>query len=146
MKDSPYFTLELFKFFRQLSKHNNREWFQQHKRRYEEFVRDPFLKFIEDFRPRLNAVSPRFIADPKPSGGSLLRIYRDMRFRKGQAPYQTMAAARFPHQAWKDGRTPGLYLHLDPSHCFFACGLWHPDGDTRALVRESIMRDSAKWK
>jgi len=145
MKDS-YFTPQFFEFLAELSKHNNREWFQDHKWRYEQFVRNPFLKFIEDFRPRLNAVSPHFIADPKPSGGSLLRIYRDMRFRKGQPPYQTMAAARFPHRAWKERTAPGLYLHLDPSHCFFACGLWHPDGDTRALVRESILREPARWK
>ncbi|HYX30716.1 MAG TPA: TIGR02453 family protein [Pyrinomonadaceae bacterium] len=146
MKRESYFTSEFFTFFRELSKHNNREWFQEHKWRYEQFVRDPFLKFIEDFRPQLNSMSPHFIADPKPSGGSLLRIYRDMRFRKGQAPYQTMAAARFPHRAWKERTAPGFYLHLDSVHCFFACGLWHPDGDTRALVRESIMREPAKWK
>lgn len=146
MKSLAYFTPELFSFLRQLSKHNNREWFQKNKWRYEEFVRDPFLKLIEDFGPRLSSISPHFIADPKPSGGSLLRIYRDMRFRKDQAPYQTMAAARFPHRAWKKRTAPGLYLHLDPAHCFFACGLWHPDGDTRALVREAITREPPKWK
>jgi uncharacterized protein (TIGR02453 family) len=146
MNERAHFTPDFFKFLRDLDKHNNREWFQENKWRYEEFVRDPFLHFIEDFRPRLHAISPHFIADPKPSGGSLLRIYRDMRFRKGQAPYQTMAAARFPHRAGKERTAPGLYLHLDPSHCFFACGLWHPDGDTRARVRAEILRDSGKWK
>lgn len=146
MSGHAYFTPELFKFMRQLDKHNNREWFQKNKSRYEQFVRDPFLRFIEDFRPKLNAISPHFIADPKPVGGSLLRIYRDMRFRKGQAPYKTMIAARFPHRAYKERMAPGLYLHLDPQHSFFACGLWHPDGDTRALVREAIMRKPQRWK
>src|SRR5215831_6552921 len=146
MQDSNYFTPEFFKFLRDLGKHNNREWFQANKWRYEEFVRDPSLRFIADFQPRLHAISPHLIADPKPSGGSLLRIYRDMRFRKDQAPYQTMAAGRFPHRAAKERTAPGLYLHLDPAHCFFACGLWRPDGDTRALVRESMLRDAAKWK
>jgi uncharacterized protein (TIGR02453 family) len=146
MKDQVYFTSEFFKFLRDLGKHNNREWFQEHKWRYEGFVRDPFLRFIEDFRPGLHAISPHFIADSKSSGGSLLRIYRDMRFRKDQALKQTMAAARFPHRAWKEQTAPGLYLHLDPAHSFFACGLWHPDGDTRALVREAILRETVKWK
>jgi len=146
MKEKAYFTPELFNFLQQLSRHNNREWFQENKWRYEEFVRDPLLLFIEDFRPRLNSISTHLIADPKPSGGSLLRIYRDMRFRKDQAPYKTMAAARFPHRAWKERTAPGLYLHFDPTHSFFACGLWHPDGDTRALVREAIMRNQATWK
>jgi len=146
MSGHRYFTPELFKFLRQLDKHNNREWFQANKSRYEQVGRDPFLKFIEDFRPKLNAISPHFIADPKPVGGSLLRIYRDMRFRQDQAPYKTMMAARFPHRVYKERTAPGLYLHLDPEHSFFACGLWHPDGDTRALVREAIIRDPRKWK
>ena len=92
MSGHVYFTPELFKFLRQLDKHNNREWFQENKSRYEQFVRDPFLKFIEDFRPKLNAISPHFIADPKPVGGSLLRIYRDMRFRQDQAPYSVVGS------------------------------------------------------
>jgi uncharacterized protein (TIGR02453 family) len=71
-----YFSPELFKFLRELKRHNDRDWFQENKWRYQEFVRDPFLRFIEDFGPRLRAISPHFIADPKPSGGSLLRIYR----------------------------------------------------------------------
>jgi uncharacterized protein (TIGR02453 family) len=141
-----FFSSELFKFLRELKRHNDRDWFQANKWRYEQFVRDPFLRFIEDFGPRLRAISPHFIADPKPSGGSLLRIYRDMRFRKDQAPYQTMAAARFPHRAWKEVRTPGLYLHLAPKQCFLGAGLWHPDPDTRALVCATIVRDPAKWK
>ena len=146
MPSSAYFTPELFKFLRELAKHNNREWFQENKWRYEEFVRDPFRRFIEAYQPRLHTISPQFIADAKPVGGSLSRIYRDMRFRKDQQPYKTMVAARFPHRAYKQRTAPGLYLHLDPQHCFFACGLWRPDGDTRALVREAIVSEPQRWK
>src|SRR5262245_49878233 len=141
MTSSAHFTPEFFAFFRALKRNNNREWFQANKSRYEQYVRDPFLRFIEDFRPRLHAISPHFIADPKPTGGSLLRIYRDMRFRPDQAPYQVMAAARFPHIAWKQRHTPGLYLHLEPNRSFLGMGLWHPDTDTRALIREAILKN-----
>jgi len=146
MPRPPYFSPELFKFLRELKRHNDREWFQENKWRYQQFVRDPFLRFIEDFGPRLRAISPHFIADPKPSGGSLLRIYRDMRFRKDQAPYQTMAAARFPHRSWKEVHAPGLYLHLAPKQSFLGAGLWHPDPDTRSLVCDAIVGDPVKWK
>lgn len=146
MKKSAHFTTELFNFLRALKRHNDREWFQANKSRYLQFVRDPFLKFIEDFRPRLHAISPHFIADPRPSGGSLLRIYRDMRFRPDQAPYQIMAAARFPHVAWKQRHTPGFYLHLEPRKSFLGMGLWHPDSDTRALVRDAIVNNADLWR
>lgn len=146
MAKSAHFTSELFTFLRALKRHNNRKWFQANKDRYEQYVREPFLKFIEDFRPRLHAISPHFLADPRPSGGSLLRIYRDMRFRPDQAPYQIMAAARFPHLAWKQRHAPGFYLHLQPEKSFLGMGLWHPDPDTRAQVRDAIVSNSNLWK
>ena len=79
-KAQPHFTPAFFGFLRQLKRHNNREWFMAHKQAYERDVREPFLAFIEDFRPRLHRVSPHFVADSRRTGGSLLRIYRDMRF------------------------------------------------------------------
>jgi uncharacterized protein (TIGR02453 family) len=145
-KMQPHFTPAFFKFFRQLKRHNNREWFQTHKQEYEDHVRDPFLRFIEDFQPRLHKMSPHFIADPRRSGGSLLRIYRDMRFRPDGDPYQTMAAARFPHEAWKQVHAPGFYLHLDPGTSFLGSGLWHPAPETRNSIREAIVSNPARWK
>ena len=145
MANSAHFTKELLTFLRELKRHNNREWFQANKDRYEQCVRDPFLRFIEDFRPRLYAISPHFIADPRPSGGSLLRVYRDMRFRPDQPPYQTRAAARFPHVAWKQRQAPGFYLHLEPGKSFLAMGLWHPDTESRAMIRDAIVSNTEGW-
>lgn len=142
----PHFSPELFKFLRQLKRHNNREWFLAHKEQYERDVRDPFLRFIADFGPRLRRVSPHFIADPRRSGGSLLRIYRDLRFRPDADPYQTMVAARFPHAAGKKKPAPGFYLHVEPGTSFLGCGLWHPDPETRNTIREAIVKSPTQWK
>ncbi len=146
MARESHFNTQLFKFLRQLKRHNNREWFQSHKADYEQSVRDPFLRFIADFQPRLFEISPQLIADPKPTGGSLLRIYKDLRFRPDAPPYQTRAAARFPHKAWKQTHAPGLYLHLEPGKSFLGGGLWHPDPETRARVREAIVANPQQWR
>jgi uncharacterized protein (TIGR02453 family) len=146
MTKQAYFTSEFFKFFNQLKRHNNRDWFLTNKTRYEALARDPFLRFIEDFRPRLHMISPQFVADPRPSGGSLLRIYRDMRFRPDGDPYQTKAAARFPHVAWKQAPAPGFYLHLESGTSFLAGGVWRPDPEPRNTIRQAIAKNRALWK
>jgi uncharacterized protein (TIGR02453 family) len=146
MASDPHFTPDLFKFFKQLQRHNNRDWFQANKERYEELVQDPFLRFIEDFRPHLRKISPHFIADPRRSGGSLLRIYRDLRFRPDADPYKTVAAARFPHAAGKQAPAPGFYLHLESGASFLACGLWHPDPETRNTVISAIVEKPREWQ
>ena len=54
------------------------------------------------------------MADPRPNGGSLFRIYRDTRFSRDKTPYKTNAGAHFRHAAGKDAHAPGFYLHLEP--------------------------------
>ena len=94
-----HFTPELFRFLRQLKRNNNREWFAGNKQRYIDVVRDPLLQFIEDFAPRLHTITPHLVADPRPVGGSMFRIYRDVRFSKDKSPYKTAATARLPGPA-----------------------------------------------
>ncbi len=86
------------------------------------------------------------MADPRPSGGSLFRIYRDTRFSKDKSPYKTHAGMHFPVRGGKDVHTPGFYLHLEPGGCFAAAGLWHPDSAALAKVRDAIVAHPAEWK
>jgi uncharacterized protein (TIGR02453 family) len=137
---------ELFDFFRELSENNDRDWFQKNKTRYEKDVKEPLLEFISDFGPRLKRISPRFVADPRPSGGSLFRIYRDVRFSKDKSPYKTHAGVRFPHEETKNVHAPGFYLHLEPGQVFAAAGIWHPDPVTLGRVRDALVSDPAGWK
>ena len=140
------FRPELFTFLRQLRRHNNREWFERNKARSLERVRDPMLRFIADFDPLLRRISPHFVADPAPVGGSMFRIYRDVRFSKNKQPYKTAAAARFPHERGKDVHTPGWYLHLGPDGVVLGAGIWRPDGPTLARIRRAIVEDGAAWR
>jgi uncharacterized protein (DUF2461 family) len=68
----------LFDFLRELKANNKREWFNVNKDRYIADVRAPLLAFIAAFRPRLIEISPYLVADPKPTGGSMFRIYREL--------------------------------------------------------------------
>lgn len=143
---APHFTPELFRFLAQLERNNRRDWFEREKPRYVEHVRDPMLRFISDFGPRLRKISPHFVADPAPVGGSMFRIHRDVRFAKDKRPYKTAATARFPHERGKDVHTPGWYLHLSPKAVYVGSGIWHPDGPTLTRIRQAIVTDAAAWK
>ena len=139
------FTLRLFDFLRELKANNEKEWFDSNKDRYDAAVRDPLLAFIAAFRPRLFDISPYLIADPKPTGGSMFRIYRDTRFSKNKEPYKTVASAFFSHQTGgKQG--PGIYLHLEPENCFAGVGHWRPDRVARSRVTNAISAKPDAWR
>lgn len=147
-KPEAVFGPELFKFLNQLARNNSREWFLANKPRYDESLRLPLLRLIADLAAPLQEISPHFVADPKPVGGSMFRIHRDTRFSKDKTPYKTWAAARFPHERHRElaGDVPVFYLHLKPGDCFLGAGLWHAQPASVQRVRDYMVGNPASWK
>jgi uncharacterized protein (TIGR02453 family) len=141
-----YFTQELFDFLDDLEANNDRDWFAANKQRYLEHVQEPALDFIEAIGPRLDAISPHFLAQPKASGGSLFRIYRDTRFSKDKTPYKTNTGMQFRHAAGKDAHAAGFYLHIQPGESFLGVGLWRPPTSVAYQIREYIDEDQEAWR
>jgi uncharacterized protein (TIGR02453 family) len=141
-----YFTPATFKFLSQLATHNERDWFNANKARYLSDVQEPALQFIADFAPKLAGISEHLVADPRPQGGSLFRIYRDTRFSKDKTPYKTHIAMRFGHEAGLGVHAPGLYLHIEPGASYAGVGLWRPETALARTIREAIVADPVGWK
>jgi uncharacterized protein (TIGR02453 family) len=139
-------TPRTFAFLRDLALHNDRPWFGANKDRYLVEVRDPLLRFVAAFAPRLAKISPNMVADPRPVGGSLFRIYRDTRFSKDKTPYKTHAGMSFRHAGGRDVHGPVFYLHLQPGTVFSAAGIWRPPPETLAQVREAIVAHPERWR
>jgi uncharacterized protein (TIGR02453 family) len=139
-----YFGSDLFAFLRELRTHNDRTWFNENKQRYERSVKEPVLAFVADAGPRLHRLSKNLVADPRPVGGSMFRIYRDTRFSKDKSPYKTHVGVHFPLGQGPHG--PGYYLHLEPRECFVAAGTWAPDPDSLQKIRQAIADRPADWR
>ncbi len=139
------FPSDYFQFFRDLGANNNREWFQASKDRYKASVQQPLMAFIEAMDVPLGRVSECFLADPRPVGGSMFRIYRDVRFSKDKSPYKEHGACQFRHMAGKDAHAPGFYVHLAPGEVFFGGGIWMPPSPVLRRVREAIAERSDRW-
>jgi uncharacterized protein (TIGR02453 family) len=103
-------------------------------------------EFIAAMAPRLRKVSKNFAADPRPNGGSMFRIYRDVRFAKDKRPYKEHAACHFRHSLGKDVHAPGFYMHFAPGEVFFGGGLWMPPPESLAKIRDAIAAKPAAWK
>jgi uncharacterized protein (TIGR02453 family) len=136
---------DVFTFLAELRRHNSREWFNENKDRYLAEVRDPMVEFIASLAPGLARISRHIAVDPRPNGGSLMRIYRDTRFSRDKTPYKTNVGVHFGVQARRDFDAPGYYLHLEPGHVFMGAGIWHPGADALRTIREAIVRDARGW-
>jgi uncharacterized protein (TIGR02453 family) len=146
MADDTYFNAAGMRFLRNLAKNNNREWFNARKAEYEAVLRDPFLRLIGDLAAPLARISPHFRADPRPSGGSMFRIYRDTRFANDKSPYKTWLGARLFHERARQVHAPLFYVHIQPGRCFVGGGLWHPEGPALKRIRDFLADNPASWK
>src|SRR5947199_10843605 len=138
------FTADLFLFLEDLRTHNDRAWFAKNKARFQDVVQEPALEFVRGFAGYLRKISPQFVADDRPVGGSLFRIYRDVRFSKDKSPYKTHVGIHFHHEtAGRDVHAPLFYLHLEPGDSFVGVGMWRPETDKAKRIRAAIAADSA---
>lgn len=138
------FPPQALQFLRDLARNNNRPWFQAHKPEYENRVLLPAAAFVVALGRRLKGSNEGIHYDPRTNGrGSVMRIYRDIRFSKDKSPYKTYIGVRF-WQGAKGGSspTPGYFIHLVPEGAEVYAGIhaFHKSflNDYRAAVdRES---------
>lgn len=104
-----WFEPEIISFFEELEKNNNKEWFQANKKRYENFVKEPFFVFVAKIISMIQQDDPAMGLSPK---DAIFRIYRDVRFSRDKRPYKTNCAAIISSGGRKDFSTPGLYLEI----------------------------------
>jgi uncharacterized protein (TIGR02453 family) len=140
------FPTELFGFLRSLAGNNNRDWFNDNRIDYDEFVAEPVIEFINAFATPLETISQNFVADPRRNGGSMFRIYRDTRFSRDKRPYKTNVGCHFRHVAGKSAHAPGFYLHLQPGNVFVGAGIWKPDGPALDKIRNTIVEYPDRWQ
>jgi len=140
-----HFSSRTFAFLEALAANNNRDWFSDHKQDYEDQVRTPALTFIESVGERLPGLAPRFVADNRKMGGSLMRVYRDTRFSKDKTPYKTNIGIQFRHEAGKNVHAPGFYVHISSAECFIGVGIWRPPSDVLAKIRTAIVEKPKIW-
>lgn len=140
-----HFSSATFDFLDELAANNSRDWFEANKHRYEDEVRTPALSFIESMAPHLARIAPHFRADARKMGGSLMRVYRDTRFSRDKTPYKTNIGIQFRHEAGKDVHAPGYYVHISVHEVFLGAGIWHPEAEPLAKIRQHIVDRPEAW-
>lgn len=131
-------------FLRDLAANNNRDWFQEHKPRYEA-ARDNVAEFAQELLDRL---SKHDVLEEQNGKKALYRIYRDVRFSKNKLPYKTNFAGGFT----RDGklRRGGYYFHVLPENVenqwtdrsIVGGGFYAPERDDLKRLREELAADS----
>jgi uncharacterized protein (TIGR02453 family) len=131
----------IFKFLKSVARNNNRDWFEKNKSVYLE-AKSSFEDFLEAFHKELVKIDESLGSlNPRKMG---FRIYRDVRFSKDKRPYKTNMGAGFsPHG--KMEQESGYYIHIEPGKSFIAGGIYMPNPENLAKIRQEIDYNAAKF-
>lgn len=118
-------------FLSELEKNNNRDWFTENKKRFENHQ-----KVIKSFFQEINE---EFGKQDSIEKMQIHRIYRDIRFSKNKTPYKINFSVSFDRT--KPHLRGGYYLHIQPGGSFVGGGFWEPNAEDLNRIRKEFEMD-----
>jgi uncharacterized protein (TIGR02453 family) len=105
------FTHETFKFFKDLGRHNHKEWMEANRERYWAALVLPLRRLLEELSPAVLELDSRFDTTGR-TGTNFSRINRDIRFAKDKTLYKTNMYLKFSVPPPVKRETGQLYVGL----------------------------------
>ena len=127
-------------FLEELSKNNNREWFNSHKDRYTE-GRGNIIAFADALIVEMNKHDK---IETESGEDSVFRIYKDVRFSKDKTPYNSHWSCAFKRATKK--LRGGYYLRIEPGNSRMVGGFFGPAADDIKRIRQDIDVNYEDWR
>ena len=141
------FTRETFKFFKDLGRHNHKEWMDANRDRYQAALVQPFRQFLEELAPAALELDSRFDASGR-TGVNFSRINRDIRFAKDKTLYKTHMYLKVSVPPPVKRETGQLYVGLSTDTVTAGFRIYS-DGkrkeSTIALIAEPRVMADSRW-
>jgi uncharacterized protein (TIGR02453 family) len=137
------FPNEGVEFLRDLAEHNNREWFQANKKRYEQELKEPSKRLAEAIAGLLKKIDRRHVIDPAKAVG---RIFRDIRFSKDKTPYYTYVWFNFPLANGDRQAGAAYYVGIDTKEAGVGAGCWEPPPDRMQALRAKLAKQHGAFR
>src|SRR5580692_4637693 len=139
----PNFRPQALTFLRNLSRHNDREWFTPRKPEFEAELKEPMLAIVRKITDAMTGFAPNHVC---PAEKSLFRIYRDTRFSPDKRPYKTHVAAWWSHQGLQKTSGAGYYFHISAKEMTIAAGSYMPEKDQLAAIRHWLIDHHGEFR
>lgn len=131
------FSKKSLAFLKELRENNTKEWFEDHKHIYEEYILEPNRAFVLEMGEHIQALVPTINALPK-INGSMYRIYRDIRFAKDKTPMKTHTGVIFWQGNAKRTQSANFYTRATPEEYVIGAGIRRFDTALLSTYREYI--------
>jgi len=141
---SAIFSQEVFRFFRELGRHNRKEWMDANRERYRAHVVEPFRVLLAGLAPIALKLNPDFDIGGR-TGTNFSRINRDIRFAADKTPYRAQMYLMFCGRG-TDGDGGQLYVGVSADAVTAGFRIYGSGRDSRlAKIAAPRVMENAKW-
>ena len=116
------FSMETINFLNGLKENNNKQWFEENKDKYREFLLVPMQELVLELGPYMLSIDPLLEVSAKKS---ISRINRDVRFSNDKSPYRANMWISFKrvYQDWK--AEPVYFFEIFPDYYRYGMGFYN---------------------
>jgi uncharacterized protein (TIGR02453 family) len=131
-----HITEAFYTFFKKLAANNHKEWFDENREQYTQYVKQPFELLCAELLEEMSKTDKAYTRLlPK---DVIFRINKDVRFSKDKAPYKLNRSALLSPGGRKDMSSGGFYFELGPETNMFYAGIYMPEKEQLLKIREYI--------
>ncbi len=124
---------------------DSREWFNEHREDYREYVLGPLARLVEDLAPGMLKIDPQFITEPKVDR-CISRIYRDVRFSRDKSLYRENCWVIFIRDKKLYNGLPAFYFEVDPAQFAYGMGYYQASSASMQSIRNLILAGTPAFK
>ena len=136
----PQLTTESFKFMAELWANNNKAWFEENRKRYDQHVRLPMKAMVKDLTEPVMTILPEFFGKPKVS-----RINNDIRFTPNKPPYKEHIWISFLSSP-NEGQTADLFVGINRNGWFVGSGTGSSKREPLDTWRRNLIELQDLWR
>jgi len=131
------FSKESLAFLSTVKRKNSKEWFQENRDKYEEYLLEPFRMLVSELGSEMLEIDPEFEIRPL-INKTISKIFRDTRFSKDKSFFKNQMWLTFkrPSKEWKDA--PAYFFELMTDSYRYGLGYYSASRNRMDIFRESI--------
>jgi len=132
-------------FLKDLAANNKKEWFEQNRPVYEDYVLTPLKQLVTELQLTLKSIDPEIETTPA-INKTISKIYRDTRFSADKSPFRTMQWLSFKRSAKNWGNVPEFYFYFTPEKYEFGMGFYSATPQNIDRIRSTILDSPEKFE
>jgi uncharacterized protein (TIGR02453 family) len=136
------FSPKILRFFHNLERNNNRDWFLEHRDDYDVHVAEPVKRLVLELVPMVQELDSQIVTEPR---RIISRIHRDTRFSNDKTPYRPRVWIAFKRNVESWMLTPAYFFQVQEKDYWFGMGMYADQPATMQRFRRMIDSDPERF-